>query len=180
VEHGRAEDEAKAEICCALNDGQFDHYYRANLTKPDVTESCYLASLRARGIPKRQLILPRDLAPGGIDWEKSCPTTRWRDNWGRLVQVTKLELSAKRATQVFRLDAVDASSRKASAPRGREQPVRFWARRAIEECCPKGVPSQAELPNPALIEQVMDLAKRNEWRVGGKDTILRAAGRRPK
>jgi hypothetical protein len=60
----------------------------------------------------------------------------------------------------------------------REQFRRKWARRAIDEYLPNGIPP--ELPTKNLVNEISDFAKGKGWNVGGRDTILRAAGRRRK
>ena len=60
----------------------------------------------------------------------------------------------------------------------REQFRRKWAHRAIDEYFPNGIPP--ELPNKNLVNEISDFAKSKGWNVGGRDTILRAAGRRRK
>ena len=60
----------------------------------------------------------------------------------------------------------------------REQFRRQWTRRAIDEYFPNGIPP--ELPNKNLVNEISDFAKGKGWNVGGRDTILRAAGRRRK
>jgi hypothetical protein len=60
----------------------------------------------------------------------------------------------------------------------REQFRRQWACRAIDEYFPNGIPT--ELPNKNLVDEISDFAKGKGWNVGGRDTILRAAGRRRK
>ena len=60
----------------------------------------------------------------------------------------------------------------------REQFRRQWTRRAIDEYFPNGMPP--ELPNKNLVNEISDFAKGKGWNVGGRDTILRAAGRRRK
>lgn len=69
----------------------------------------------------------------------------------------------------------------ASPPKASErQTVRIWTRRALAETYPAGIPSQAEVPNKILIDNVTKLAKKKGWTIGKRDTILREAGRRPR
>jgi hypothetical protein len=80
-----------------------------------------------------------------------------------------------------RKSAEERAAREEASPvsgSAREQPRRKWARCALDEVYPNGVPSQKEVPNPALVKAVTDLAKRKGWKVGGTDSILRAARRR--
>lgn len=67
-----------------------------------------------------------------------------------------------------------------ASPPCRDRPRGKWTLRAIDELWPNGVPDVDELPNGALIDAVIELAKRKGWNVGGRDTILRMAGRRRK
>lgn len=57
-------------------------------------------------------------------------------------------------------------------------PKRERARKIIAELYPGGVPSQDEVPNVSICQQVGEALKRNEFPHISDDTILRAAGRR--
>jgi hypothetical protein len=62
---------------------------------------------------------------------------------------------------------------------GRDRPCRSWALKAINGKYPGGVPSKDEVPNKPFVAAVAEFARDQGWKkVGGPDTILRAAGRR--
>ena len=82
---------------------------------------------------------------------------------------------------VFARTSLSGETRGDASPRSdfnREQFRRKWARRAIDEYFPNGIPP--ELPTKNLVNEISDFAKGKRWNVGGRDTILRAAGRRRK
>ena len=81
----------------------------------------------------------------------------------------------------FARTSLSDETRGEASPRrdfNREQSRRKWAHRAIDEYFPNGIPP--ELPTKNLVNEISDFAKGKRWNVGGRDTILRAAGRRRK
>jgi hypothetical protein len=104
---------------------------------------------------------------------------------GFLADIAKLELSSKDVTRVLRQGVADApedTPRRDELPlraAGRKRPMRELADHAIEQIFPAGVPSKDELPHDELAQRVADFLKKAGHRhLPGKDTILRAAGRR--
>jgi hypothetical protein len=79
-------------------------------------------------------------------------------------------------------DTPEDTSRREELPlraAGRKRPMRELADHAIEQIFPAGVPSKDELPHDELVQRVADFLKEAGHRhLPGKDTILRAAGRR--
>ena len=60
------------------------------------------------------------------------------------------------------------------------RPQRERAEWAVKDLYPNGVPDQASEPNRVVLKKVGNWLKNNKLHPVGNDTILRAAGRRPK
>lgn len=146
---------------------------------------------------KIRLAVPADLKPADIDWDNSrllrpLPYEPWQHQLLAHVRGEVLRTDWERAFPMLRTanaaeetradeapaDAKDDAREEASPPNPSDSKQRkgYWARRAIAELWPDGVPD--EIPNKDLVWRVTQYAKDKKWAVGGPDTILRAAGRK--
>jgi hypothetical protein len=101
---GLSMSEAQRDICRALADRKIR--FRPTDNKIE-TRTGSAVDPRLPGIlsfrrgERPSLLVPRDLSPDDIDWEKSRPKKPWRDNNGFLVQIGKLEVSTKDVMRVL-------------------------------------------------------------------------------
>jgi hypothetical protein len=196
MSRGLTQPEAETDVTLAYRDGKLN--YRAIGEKITTLSGATISPQILRRLVfkaerKVRLAIPRDLGPADIDWENSRPRKPWRygDLWQEfLAHIAKLELSSKDVTRVLCGGVADTSVADISedTPRGeelplvtagRKRPMRELADHAIGQIFPAGVPSKDELAHDELVQRVADFLKEAGYRhLPGKDTILRAAGRR--
>jgi hypothetical protein len=196
MSRGLTQPEAETDITLAYRDRKLN--YRATPEKittlsGGTISTHFLRRLAFKNELKLRLAIPHDLGPADIDWENSRPRKPWRygDPWQEfLAHIAKLELSSKDVTRVLCGGVADTSVADISedTPRGeelplvtagRKRPMRELADHAMEQIFPAGVPSKDELAHDELVQRVADFLKEAGHRhLPGKDTILRAAGRR--
>jgi hypothetical protein len=191
MSRGLTQAEAETDITLAFRDRMLN--YRATHEKITTLSGAiippqFLRLFAFKNELKLRLAIPRDLGPADLDWENSRPRKPWPYGvqWREfLAHIVKLELSAKDVTRVLCRRAADTSedtSRGEELPlvaAGRKRPVRELADYAIKQIFPAGVPSKDEVPHDELVQRVTNFLKEAGHRhLPGKDTILRAAGRR--
>ena len=181
---------AKADICRALRERKmrFKRTFERVTFRGATVDPQSMRQMIFEDRNRFRLLVPADLDPADIDWKRSRPRKPWPYGEDYFAHVARLELSANDIRKAFDLDEANEREKRAASAdargealqtsvSGRQTPGK-WARRAINEKWPAGVPSQAELPNDDLIKAATGFAKSKGWRIGGRDTILRAAGRR--
>jgi hypothetical protein len=188
---GLTQAEAETEIILAFRDRMLN--YRAIREKITTLSGAivppeFLRRLAFKNELKLGLAIPRDLGPADLDWENSRPKKPWPygDQWRKfLAHIAKLELSAKDVMRVLCRGAADTSedtSRGEELPPDaalRKRPMRKLADHAIKQIFPAGDPGKDEVPHDELVQRVTNFLKEAGHRhLPGKDTILRAAGRR--
>ena len=193
---GAEEAEAETAICLALGDRKL----RPRWTLEKMTYAPTGAALSPTYVLEREfkegiklrLAIPADLKPADIDWDNSRPLRPWPYGpwqYRLLAHVAKLMISRATFGEVFPLKDADASvspaeakseaHEEASPPKVSERRTPGkWARKALNAMYDARIPSQDEVPNNILIDDVTKFAKDKGWTIGGRDTILRAAKRR--
>lgn len=191
---GAAQAEAETAICLALRDRKF----RLQWTIEKVTyartgatlDPTHVRALEFTEGSKLRLAIPANLKRADIDWDNSRllrpqPYGPWQHQL--LAHVAKLMISRVDFEREFLpkttlppVEAKGAAREETSPPNPSDSKQRkgYWARRAIDEVWPQGIPDG--LPNKTIVWEVTKYAndKTREWTVGGPDTILRAAGRK--
>jgi hypothetical protein len=141
--------------------------------------------------PSTETVRPEILPELGGDWLVDGPT--YRAVTFRRSQLQKLRDALHTGTvsdseTPHETRAESASSASVSAPpeavstggksrKRRTQPRRVQAAAVLQKLFPQGVPEPSELPNADLVKQVQDSVPAGVHKPG-RDTILRAAGRR--
>ncbi|MGY8682389.1 hypothetical protein Q2941_32125 [Bradyrhizobium sp. UFLA05-153] len=177
VKAGCSHKQAQSDICGAVSDG--DIRIRAKLGKHAIRP---IKSTEV--ISGNQLEIPTDLKLGDFDWENSRPAKPWfvrnhpRYHHGPW-HLEQIELSNTDVTAKLLSSAgPTASPTVRPAKRHRGRPQREAAEIAIKTLWPDGVPPPRELPNDRLVDRVITWLKQYGLPMSGRDTILRAAGRR--
>jgi hypothetical protein len=183
-----------------LGEGYFAHIARLELSRRDLEKVFSLVKTKAsareeasqaeaerkraeakrkrkRAEAKRKLKRAEERAAGKAREEASQAAAETkRAEAKRKRRLAEAKRQRKRALE----RSVPEAREEASPPSdtGRRHPRRKWARLAVDGAYPNDVPGQAEVPNNEFVDAVTTFAKSKGWNVGGRDTILRAAGRR--
>lgn len=208
TERGEDQAEAEAAICLALAERKLRLAWTIERVIYAPTGGTldlrHVQAMEFRDGNKLRLSVPSNLKPADIDWDNSRPLGPWPYRpwqYQLLAHVRELKIWRAHFERVFPAPAVapqvDEAGERSTEAEGAtvnslDEPVaakalnnsaghaipRFWAKRALDELYPDGVPDH--VTNDALISAVETLAKAKGWKVGKRDTILRAAGRRRK
>lgn len=175
------QNDVQADICRAIADGAVTT--RAKLERHTTKRM----TSRNTVLKGESFHIPTDLKPEDLNWRESRPLKPWvvRPEAHRLPGLWNLEwIELLQADVTNVLCATRQNGKPAQkmsgkmAARRRSRPTFERAQLALETLYPAGAPTQADVPNKILCEEIAQWLKNNGRPRVSDDSILRAAGRR--